>query len=91
MASKRTHIVIPGSLARAIDILVGKRGRSAFIADAAAREVERRQLLEALEQSSGSWKDENHPELKGGSARWIAAQRHKDEKLDKRRRGKLSR
>jgi predicted nucleic acid-binding protein len=57
MAAKRTHILIPESLVRAIDELVGKRGRSAFIAEAAAREVERRQLLEAIEQATGAWKD----------------------------------
>jgi hypothetical protein len=56
--------VIPENLVRAIDSLVGKRGRSTFIADAARREVERRELLTALEVTSGSWKDENHPELR---------------------------
>jgi metal-responsive CopG/Arc/MetJ family transcriptional regulator len=91
MAGKRTHVVIPETLVRAIDALVGKRGRSVFIAEAAARELERRQLLEALGQASGAWKDINHPELKDGAAAHIAAQRHEDEKRDEDRRGKLSR
>jgi hypothetical protein len=91
MNSKRTHVVIPESLVRAIDALVGKRGRSRFIAEAAAREVERRRLIEALEQASGAWKDENHPELKDGAAAWIRKQRQEDEKRDRDRRGRISR
>jgi hypothetical protein len=91
MTGKRTHVVIPESLVRAIDAIVGKRGRSAFIADAAGRELERRQLLEALGQAAGAWKDRNHPELKGGAAAWVSEQRREDEKQDEGRRGKLSR
>ena len=87
MTLKRTHVIIPENLVDAIDSLVGKRGRSAFIADAAAREVERRQLLNALEQASGAWQDKNHPELKVGATAWVATQRHEDEKHDKDRRG----
>jgi len=79
LPSKRTHVIIPEDLVRAIDALVGKRGRSAFIADAASREVQRRELLAALETAAGSWSDKNHPELKQGAAAWVARQRKQDE------------
>jgi Arc/MetJ-type ribon-helix-helix transcriptional regulator len=91
MPGKRTHVVIPESLVRAIDSLVGKRRRSTFIADAARREVERRELLTALEATSGSWKDENHPELRDGAAAWVAEQRREDSRADEGRRGRVSR
>lgn len=91
MVAKRTHVVIPESLVRTIDALVGKRRRSAFIADAARREVERRELLAALETTAGSWKDKNHPELKAGAAAWVARRRRAGEKRDEERRGRFSR
>ena len=91
MAGKRTHVVLPDPLVRAIDALVGKRGRSAFIADAARREVERRELLLALQGAGGSWKDKNHPELKEGAASWVVGRRRDDEKRDEERRGRFSR
>lgn len=47
-----------------IDKLVGKRGRSAFLAEAARDEIRRRQQREALRASQGAWKDQNHPELR---------------------------
>jgi len=91
MAGKRAHVVIPEDLVSAIDTLVGKRGRSAFITEAARREVERRRLLEALEQTKGAWKDRNHPELNKGAAHWLRKQRRQDEARDEERRGRLSR
>jgi hypothetical protein len=91
MNPRRTHVVIPENLVRAIDALVGRRRRSAFIAEAAQREVERRELLVALETAAASWKDKNHPELKRGAAAWIAGRRRADNKRDEERRGRFSR
>jgi hypothetical protein len=69
--SKRAHIVIPGQLAEEIDALVGKRGRSSLLTEAAWKEVRRLRMLNALEEASGAWRDEDHPELKGGAARYV--------------------
>jgi hypothetical protein len=63
--SKRTHI--------------GKRGRSAFLTQVAAREVKRLRMIKALEMATGSWKDEDHPELKHGSAAWVRKLRREAE------------
>jgi len=89
MGGKRAHIILPDELATEIDDLVGKRGRSRFIVGAASAEVRRRLQLKALEKAAGSWKDRNHPELKGGTRRWVSRMRRESEaRLDRvRRRG----
>jgi hypothetical protein len=71
MATRRTHIVIPEPLVSEIDRLVGKRGRSQFLTQAAEKELRRLRQIRALEGVAGSWRDKDHPELKGGAARWV--------------------
>ncbi len=63
--------MIPEELIEEIDSLVGRRGRTRFIISATEHEVRRQQQLKALEESAGSWKDKDHPELKGGSRAWV--------------------
>lgn len=90
MSTIRTHISLPQDLLRDIDALVGKRARSAFIAEAARSAVERRKQITALKQAAGSWKDHLHPELGDGAAEWVRKLRSADEKQDRKRRGSLS-
>ena len=71
MKTKRAHIVISERLVSEIDKLVGKRGRSSFLAEAAQKELMRLRQMRALESAAGSWKDANHPELKRGAAKWV--------------------
>ena len=78
--AKRTHIVIPDQLAQEIDAFVGKRGRSSFLVAAAVRELSRLRQLQVIERVAGSWKDKDHPELKQGAAKWVANQRHLDDR-----------
>jgi hypothetical protein len=80
------HVVIPEELVVDIDSLVGKRGRSAFLTSIARQEVKRRKLLQFLERPGPAWKDEDHPELKRGTAAWVAASRRDDEKVSASRR-----
>jgi hypothetical protein len=70
-STRRTHIVIPEPLVIEIDRLVGKRGRSEFLTQAAEKELRRLQQIRALEGVTGAWKDKDHPELKGGAASWV--------------------
>lgn len=84
----RTHVVLPGDLVAAIDHLVGKRGRSSFLKQAAWEEVKRQRLLRLLENPEPIWKVEDHPELKDGAAAWVERMRADDEKLDRRRTGR---
>jgi hypothetical protein len=69
----RTHVVLPAELVSKIDALVGPRGRSRFIAEAAEQRLQQEQLLKALEAGFGAWKEEDHPELSGpeGTAGWV--------------------
>ena len=80
MNTKRTHIVIPEQLVARIDTIVGKRGRSKFLTQAAEKELMRLGQLKAIEAAAGSWKDKDHPELKHGAARWVDKLRRQDEK-----------
>jgi hypothetical protein len=84
MSTTRTHIVIPSQLADEIDSVVGKRGRSSFLARAASNELIRLRQLKALEAAGGAWKDKDHPELKQGSAQWVKKLRQESERRLKR-------
>ena len=79
MGTKRTHVVIPEELVRTIDELVGSRGRSRFLTEAAARELRRLKQMRALANAVGSWKDEDYPELRDGSDQWVEKLRKEDE------------
>ena len=84
MNIKRTHIVISQELVAEIDTLVGKRGRSAFLTQAAEKELMRLRQIKALESAAGSWKDKDHPELKGGAAQWVKKLRKEyDQRFEK--------
>jgi Arc/MetJ-type ribon-helix-helix transcriptional regulator len=79
MNARRTHVVIPEPLVSEIDRLVGKRGRSEFLTQAAERELRRLQQIRALENVARAWKDRNHPALKAGAARWVKEIRKENE------------
>ena len=72
-------MVLPEDLVNQIDRIVGSRGRSAFLADLARREMRRRRLLEVLKTEEPIWKDEDHPELKDGAAEWVRKMRAESE------------
>jgi hypothetical protein len=91
MATQRAHIALPADLIREIDLLVGPRQRSAFLAEVASAEVKKRRLLAFLRSSEPVWKDEDHPDLaRMGSAAWVESLRNepstrlegRDEHLD---------
>jgi hypothetical protein len=79
MATRRAHVVLPDELVKQIDRIVGSRGRSAFLADLARREIRRRHLLEVFKTEAPIWKDEDHPELKEGAAEWVRKMRAESE------------
>ena len=84
MNTKRTHIVIPQQLVAQIDNLVGKRGRSTFLTQAAEKELMRLRQIKALEAAAGSWKDKDHPELNQGAVKWVKQLRREyDRRLQK--------
>ena len=86
MSTVRTHVVLPEDLIREIDELVGPRGRSAFIIEIARDAVRRKRLLEFLNGKEPIWKDDDHPELASGSAKWVRKIRRESERASRRRR-----
>src|SRR5690349_18194894 len=88
MPSQRAHVVLPKDLVSEIDKVAGSRGRSAFLADLARREIKRRRLLEIFQREEPIWKDEDHPELEAGAAEWVRQMRAQTEdrfrKLERR-------
>ena len=77
-ATKRAHVVIPDQVVEEIDALVGGRQRSSFITQAVERELMRMRQLRTLDELVG-WNEKDHPELKGGAAKWVADLRKQDE------------
>ena len=90
--SRRAHVILPVDVVAAIDKIVGKRGRSAFLTELAQREIKIRRQREVLRETAGAWKSEDHPELAQGSAAWVRQIRALDnrsfEELEHRREGK---
>jgi len=84
MLVKRTHVVLSDQLVKDIDALVGARHRSSFLTQAAEKELMRLRQIKALQAAAGAWKDEDHPELKQGSAKWVEKLRKQDEKRFRR-------
>ena len=58
----RTHVVFPKELVEAVDRLVGRRKRSAFLTEAVTEKVERERLGRALERTAGFLAPGAHPE-----------------------------
>jgi hypothetical protein len=81
--TKRTHILLPEDLAREIDAIAGRRGRSAFLVKTAQEALRRAKLLRLLQSDKPIWKDEDHPELKKGSANWVRKLRKENERRHK--------
>jgi hypothetical protein len=77
-STKRAHVVLPEDLVREIDKIAGSRGRSAFLAELAKREIKRQRLLQIFKRKEPIWKDEDHPELKDGAAAWVRKTRALD-------------
>lgn len=77
---RRAHILLPEDLAREIDAVVGRRGRSAFLVETAREALRRRRLLAFLKDDKAVWRDSDHPELRGGSAKWVRQLRRESDR-----------
>lgn len=83
----RTHVILPDDVVEAIDELVGQRGRSSFLAEAARAAIKRHRLKSFLASDEVAWKAKDHPELADGAEAFVRAMREKDEESDSSRRG----
>lgn len=57
----RAHVLMPRETVEAIDRVVGRRGRSRFLADAAEEKLRRVRLLEAADRVAGSISEDEAP------------------------------
>jgi hypothetical protein len=83
----RTHVILPDDVMAAIDELVGQRGRSSFLTEAAREAIKRRRLKSFLASDQAVWKAKDHPELAEGSDAFVRAMRDAGEESDSKRRG----
>jgi hypothetical protein len=83
----RTHVILPDDVVAAIDELVGQRGRSSFLTEAAREAIKRRRLKAFLASDEVAWKSKDHPELANGAAAYVSAMRQEGEESDSERRG----
>jgi hypothetical protein len=82
--SKRTHVVLEEKLVKDIDRFAGALQRSSFLEEAAQEKLMRYRQIAALKAAVGTWKDEEHPELKQGSAQWVRRMRRESERRIKK-------
>jgi len=83
----RTHVILPEDIVLAIDELVGQRGRSAFLAEAARDALKRHRLKTFLSSDEATWKSKDHPELAEGADVFVRGMRDQGEQSDADRRG----
>jgi hypothetical protein len=57
----RAHVLMPRETVEAIDRIVGRRGRSRFLVDAAEEKLRRAQALQAADRVAGSLANEDTP------------------------------
>jgi hypothetical protein len=87
---ERMNLYITKSVADELRRLVPARERTKFVEEVLARELRRARLAQAIEESYGAWKDEDHPDMLTPEEidRWIEEQRKigaasREEELEK--------
>ena len=73
----RTHVILGDEVVEAIDRIVGQRGRSHFLEEAAREKLDRLQMEHALASTGGVLKTKDYPEFEDQVAinEWVRAQR----------------
>jgi len=77
----RTHVIVDDQIMEAIDHLVGPRGRSHFLQEAAREKLERLRLEHALASTAGVMRATDYPEFADQASinEWVRAQRRTEE------------
>lgn len=84
---KLIPVRLPSDLVQAIDRLSGPGKRTAFLVEAARREVIRQAQLRALDESAGAWRAEAHEDLPGtveGFTEWLRGRRRREDRSQTR-------
>ncbi len=71
--AQKITVTLPRELIKRLDVRVPSRQRSRFIANAIESRLAIEEQLAALEETAGSWSDDNHPDMKSGEDidRWL--------------------
>lgn len=77
----RTHVILDDDVIEEIDRLVGQRGRSRFLTEAARDKLARVELERTLATTAGVLKDKDYPEFADQDAinEWVRRQRRTEE------------
>jgi hypothetical protein len=65
--TKQANFLLPEDLIEELKRAVSPRRQSRFVTEALRKELMRLRLAKAIEESFGSWKDEDHPDLAKGT------------------------
>ncbi|MDP2948988.1 MAG: ribbon-helix-helix domain-containing protein [Chloroflexota bacterium] len=87
----RAHVVLPDDLVGEMDRMVGKRGRSRFVAEAVRERLRKEKLLKAIHDGAGAIDLSRHPEWATPEkvVEWVRALRRIPSSYEKRR-GRVS-
>jgi metal-responsive CopG/Arc/MetJ family transcriptional regulator len=77
----RTHVVLADEVIEAVDQLVGERGRSRFLEEAAREKLARIELESALRETGGTLNLADHPEWRdrASAASWVRRVRKRED------------
>lgn len=73
--TKQANFTLPGDLLAEFKRAVPKGQQSRVVAEALRHELKRIKFRTALEGSFGAWQMDRHPELTGGTRRFVRALR----------------
>ena len=73
----RTHVILDDEVLDAIDKVVGQRGRSRFLEEAAREKLDRMELEQVIRDGVGSLKEKDYPQWQEQASinEWVRAQR----------------
>lgn len=73
----RTHVILDDEVMEAIDKVVGQRGRSRFLEEAAREKLERMELGQVIRDGAGSLREKDYPHWRDQASinEWVRAQR----------------
>ena len=76
----RTHVILDDVVIEAIDKVVGQRGRSRFLEEAAREKLHRMELEQVIRDGAGSLREKDYPHWQDQASinEWVRAQRRTD-------------
>ena len=74
--TKQANFTLPSDLLEELRRQVPKGDHSRIVAEALRKELLRMRFRRALDNTFGSWQQEDHPELKEGTEQYLRRLRH---------------